>query len=94
MENLNKDDTKELTKEQRLFVALLKEKGLKYHELSAKFTEKWPNRAPPTRNTVYLICKKLHNHHTLDNRRVGLVGRPRSVRTPDNIKTVKDALEA
>ena len=34
MENLSKEDTKELTKEQRLFVALFKEKGFKYHELS------------------------------------------------------------
>ena len=34
MENLSKEDTKELIREQRLFVALLKEKGFKYHELS------------------------------------------------------------
>ena len=33
MGNLSKEDSKELTKE-RLFVALLKEKGFKYHELS------------------------------------------------------------
>ena len=33
MENLSKEDTKELTKEQRLFVALLKENGFKYHKL-------------------------------------------------------------
>ena len=34
MENLSKEDTKELTKEQRLFVALLEEKRFKYHKLS------------------------------------------------------------
>ena len=77
-----------------MFVALLKEKGVKHRELCLKFSVRWPNKSPPSRSQVYRISKKLHTHQTLDNRRKGNVGRPRSARTPANIRAVKEALEA
>ena len=94
MENENPMDKRELTVEQRLFLALQKEKGVLYPQIISQFSEKWPNKLPPTRSGVYKIWKKLHNHHTLETRRKGHSGRSRTARSAANIQAVKEALEA
>ena len=94
MENENPNGSRDLTLEQRLFVALQKEKGVKHPQLIAQFSEKWPDRNPPNRSAVYKIWKKLHTQQTLVTMKKGHSGRPRSGRSPANIQAVKEALEA
>ena len=56
-ENHPPEINKEFTPSQRLFVALLKEKGVIYPDIKAQFMVKWPGCSPPSRKGVYKMSR-------------------------------------
>ena len=46
-ENANQDQAYQFSLDQRLWIALEKEKKKSTAEINAQFAEKWPGRAPP-----------------------------------------------
>ena len=59
--------------DQRLWIAIMKEKGVATSKIKAEFSMKWPGKAPPAGNTT--IWKKLKEHHTVKNLNKGNSGR-------------------
>ena len=77
----------QFTLDQRLWIALEKEKGTNTSLIKAQFSIKWPGKAPPaSKNTIYRIWKKLKNTHTVQNLNKGRSGRKRSGRSEENLK--------
>ena len=61
-------------------------------EVQRQFGIHFPNRPVPTKPTILNNVKKYENHGTSLNRNKGNSGRPRTVRTPQNIQTVQNEL--
>ena len=94
IENQNHEDQAfQLSLDQRLFIALEKEKGKNTTEIKTQFSLKWPGKDPPHRSTIYKIWKKLRNHHTVQNLNKGNSGRRMSGRSDHNIDQVRALLE-
>ena len=91
--DIDQNVSQDLTGDKRLFLALEKQKKVPVKEIQFKFSQKWPNRPKPHRNTINKNWKKLHKYHTLETMRKGKTGRKITVRTPVNIEAVKDLLE-
>ena len=79
--------------EQKLFVVLSKEKGVKTPQILAEYIRKWPDSKPPTRKTIFNLSKNLHDHKNLRDQRSVSSGRKLSVRSQENIDAVKEVLE-
>lgn len=87
-------DPKRFTPEQRLWIAMEKEKNTSTAEIKAQFSVKWPGKAPPSvRSTIYRIWKKLSQHHTVLDLHKGNSGRKRTGRSEENIAAVRAVLE-
>ena len=94
IENQNHEDQAfQLSLDQRLFIALEKEKGKNTTEIKTQFSLKWPGKDPPHRSTIYKIWKKLRNNHTVQNLNKGNSGRRMSGRSDHNIDQVRALLE-
>ena len=90
----NGDQAYQFSPEQRLWIAIMKEKGVATSKIKAEFSMKWPGKAPPASNTtIYRIWKKLKEHHTVKNLNKGNSGRKRTGRSEENIDLVKNLLE-
>ena len=79
-ENIPPGGQREFTNSQRLFVALLKDKQVKYPVVKAQFLDKWPGRQPPSRQGVFKMWGKLHTKHTVKDERKGNSGREKTGR--------------
>ena len=55
--------------EQKLFVVLSKEKGVKTPHILAEYIRKWPDSKPPTRKTIFNLIRNLHEHKDLQDQR-------------------------
>ena len=84
---------RELTDEQRLFLALGPEKGWSNARTIQEFSTVFPDRQPPGRGTVSKLHQKLLREKTVKNCRKGRSGHPITVCTPFNIQWVESMLE-
>ena len=84
---------RELTDEQRLFLALGPEKGWSNARTIQEFSTVFPDRQPPGRGTVSKLHQKLLREKTVKNCRKGRSGHPITVCTPFNIQWVESILE-
>ena len=91
-ENTDPEGSREFTDSQRMCVALLKDKQVKYPELKEKFLEKWPGTQPPSRRGAYSMWKELNSRYTVKDERKGNFGILRTGRSEENIKAVKELL--
>ena len=82
----------QLTVEQRVFVVSLYIETKSYTAVVQAFRERFPERNPPTRRTVYENVRKYRNHGTSLNRNKNNSGRRISIRTQENIESVRDLL--
>ena len=83
----NGDQAYQFSPDQRLWIAIMKEKGVPTTEIKNEFSNKWPGKAPPaTKTTISRIWKKLNEHHTVKNLNKGNSGRKRSGRSEENIE--------
>ena len=82
----------QLTVEQRIFVVT------KYHETKSfkvtreAFREAFPDRNPPAKSVIWYNVNKYGTEGTSHNLNKGRSGRPRTVRTRDNIDAVQQQL--
>ena len=84
----------QLTTEQRIFVVTKYHETKSYNEVREAFARRFPNRNAPPKKTIYKNVLKYQQNGTSLNLNKGRSGRRVSVRTPDNIQLVRDALNA
>ena len=88
-------ETPQFTLDQRLWIALHKEKKLKTAFIKSEFVRLWPDTRPPSsKTTIWRIWKKLQDKHTVKNLNKGKSGRVRTGRFGENIGRVRELLEA
>ena len=63
-------------------------------DVANAFAERFPNRAPPAKSTIWKNVRKYLQEGTSLNLNQGRSGRPRTARTPQNIEAVRQQLEA
>lgn len=80
--------------DQKFFVVLCKEKGMKTPQIQAEFAKKWPAIKPPNRTTIYRHQQALHRNKNLSDQRKGKSGRRVTVRNQENIEAVRSLLES
>ena len=76
--------------EQKVFVVLSKEKGVKTPQILAEYIKKWPDSKPPNRKRIFNL--HLHDYKDLRDQRTVSSGRKLSVRSQENIIAVKEVL--
>ena len=81
------------TPDQKLFCVMAKTKGATTPQIKEQFTEKWPTMNPPTRKSIFNFEKQLNDEKNLADQRKGKSGRRFTVRTQENIQSVKHLLE-
>lgn len=81
-----------LTLEERRVVASLMEVVQSATEVRRRFAERFPNRQPPTRLTIYRIYQKFVATGSVADNYHGNAGRPRTGRSEVNIATVQEAI--
>ena len=82
-------DPKRFTAEQRLWIAMEREKNTPMTVIIAQFSIKWPDKTPPyDQKTIYRIWRKLCNYHTVLDLHKGNSGRKRTGRSEENIVAV------
>ena len=93
-ENDNQERIIQFTPQQRLWVALQKEKEYSTAQIKTLFTEKWPDKSPPAdKAVIWKVWKKLQIHHTVLDLKKGNCGRKKTGRSEENIERVKALLE-
>ena len=84
---------KVLTPDQKLFVVLSKEKGIKTPQIQTEFNRKWPESTAPSRRTIFNLSRVLNKHKNLLDQRSVSSGGGKTVRIQENIDAVKEVLE-
>ena len=82
------------TPDQKLFCVMSKNKGATTDQIRQEFSEKWPTKNPPTRKSIFNFEKQLNEKKNLADQRKGKSGRRFTVRTQENIQSVKHLLES
>lgn len=82
----------QLTVEQRVFVVSKYYETKSYAAVKEAFPQRFPNRNAPSNKTIYKNVLKYQESGTSLNLNKGRSGRRVSVRTPENIQLVRDAL--
>ena len=83
----------QLTKEQRVFVVKSYYQTQKFSVIRDLFRQKYPDRDPPNKTTIWRNIQKYEAHGTSLNRNKGNSGRKRTGRSNENIDTVQETLE-
>ena len=82
----NGDQAYPFSQEQRLWIAIMKEKGKATSKIKAEFNMKLPAMAPlATKATIYKMWLKLKEHHTVKNHNKDNSDRKRTGRSEENI---------
>lgn len=82
-----------LTVEQRCFIVKRYLETKNCAVVLNEFRERFPNRDPPNRATIFKNVRKYETFGTSQNRHKGNSGRRRTARTPENIDAVRGALQ-
>jgi hypothetical protein len=82
----------QLTVEQRVFVVAKYLETGSYNAVTDAFQQRFPERNPPAKRTIYQNVKKYRNNGTSLNLNRGHSGRRISARTPENIELVRNSL--
>lgn len=80
--------------EQRILMVKKYLQTRSYEEVVQSFRQQFPNRAPPSWKTISRNVKKYERHGTSHNLNKGNSGRPKTGRTAENIRRVREAFTA
>ena len=83
----------QLTTEQRVFLVHEYFRTRSLQDVANAFAERFPNRAPPAKSTIWKNIRKYLNEGTSLNLNQGRSGRLRTARIPQNIEEVRQQLE-
>ena len=82
----------QLTIEQRVFVVSTYQETKSYQTVQQRFRQRFPDRNPPTKRSIYQNVLKYTRHGTSLNRNKGHSGRRRTARSEENVASVRDVL--